>query len=55
MTWIAHVLLVTPAAHRTAAAQLMAQASDNPADAAPEAFSVPICGSAASVEARTRV
>lgn len=41
--WIAHVLLVTPAAHRTAAAQLMAQASGNPADAGPAAFSVPVC------------
>lgn len=43
MMWIAHVLLVTPAAHRAAAAQLMAQASGNPADAAPESFSVPLC------------
>lgn len=41
--WIAHVLLVTPAAHRAAAAQLIAQASGNPADAAPEALSVPVC------------
>lgn len=41
--WIAHVLLVTPTAYRTSAAALMAQASGNPADAAPTAFSVPIC------------
>lgn len=41
--WIAYVLLVTPAAHRAAAARVMAQASGNPADSVPEAFSVPLC------------
>lgn len=43
MSWIAHVLLITPAAHRALAAELMARASGNAADAAPEAFSAPIC------------
>lgn len=41
--WIAYVLLVTPAAHRSAAAAIFAQASGNPADASPEAISVPLC------------
>lgn len=38
--WIAHALLVVPAAHRAAAAQIFAQVSGNPADAALEAFGV---------------
>lgn len=38
--WIAHALLVVPAAHRAAAAQIFAQVSGNAADAAPEAFGV---------------
>lgn len=38
--WIAHALLVAPAAHRHAAAALLAQVTGNPADAAPESFSV---------------
>lgn len=37
--WIAHALLVTPAAHRATAAALVAQVTGNPADAAPESFS----------------
>lgn len=40
--WIAHVLLVTPAELRAEAAALLALISRNPADRAPEAFSVPV-------------
>jgi len=40
--WIAYALLVTPAASRPAAAALLAQVSGNPADVAPESFSVPL-------------
>lgn len=38
--WCAYTLLVVPAAHRAAAAQLFAQVSGNPGDAQPEAFGV---------------
>lgn len=38
--WTAHALLVAPAAHRHAAAALLAQVTGNPADASPESFSV---------------
>lgn len=41
--WCASVLLVTPAASRATAAQIMAQVSGNPHDAAPESFSIPVC------------
>jgi hypothetical protein len=38
--WIAHTLLVTPAAHRAVAAGLMAQVTGAAADASPESFSI---------------
>lgn len=38
--WIASALLVTPAAHRTAAAALVAQVTGNAHDAEPESFGV---------------
>jgi hypothetical protein len=43
--WIAHALLVVPAAHRALAAQLYASATGRVEDAAPETFSVRLCAS----------
>lgn len=43
--WIATAVLVTPVASRATAAALFASASGNPADAAPNSFSVPVCAS----------
>lgn len=40
MSWIAHVLLVTPATHRTAAAQLYGHATGRAEDATPATYSI---------------
>ena len=40
--WIAHALLVTPAAHRAAAAQLYGHATGRAEDATPQAYSIPL-------------
>jgi hypothetical protein len=44
--WIAHALLVTPAAYRAAAANLVAQVTGNPHDAVPESFIAALTASA---------
>lgn len=40
--WIAHVLLVAPAAHRAAAAQLYGHATGRAEDATPQTYSIPL-------------
>lgn len=40
--WIEHALLVTPAAHRAAAAQLYGHATGRAEDATPQTYSIPL-------------
>lgn len=40
--WIAHALLVTPATHRAAAAQLYGHATGRAEDATPQTYSIPL-------------
>jgi hypothetical protein len=47
--WIAHTLLVTPAAHRAVAAGLMAQVTGAAADASPESFSIALTAPSSAV------
>jgi hypothetical protein len=50
MSYVASVLLVTPVEHRAAAALILASVTDNPYDAYPDSFSLPLIGLGASGE-----